>query len=82
MEEEQAAAAAVADPPAEAPKVDGKDDDAILARAQKLISKIVETQANPNPRHLHALATILEAQESRCPIALSLILIRMLITRF
>ncbi|XP_042434385.1 DDB1- and CUL4-associated factor homolog 1-like isoform X1 [Zingiber officinale] len=71
MAEERAAAAAVAvaaaaaDTPAEAPKVDGKEDEAILARAQKLISKIVETQVNPNPRHLHALATILEAQESR-----------------
>ncbi|XP_008783406.2 DDB1- and CUL4-associated factor homolog 1-like [Phoenix dactylifera] len=40
-------------------------DEALLARAQKLISKIVASQANPNPRLLHTLATMLEAQESR-----------------
>lgn len=41
------------------------EDEALLSRAQKLISKIVATQANPNPRLLHTLATMLEAQESR-----------------
>lgn len=47
-------------------KVNGEgDDEALVARAQKLIGKIVDTQENPNPRLLHALASILEAQESR-----------------
>ncbi|RWW29675.1 hypothetical protein BHE74_00030128 [Ensete ventricosum] len=47
-------------------KVNGEgDDEALVARAQKLIAKIVDTQDNPNPRLLHALASILEAQESR-----------------
>ncbi|WOL03551.1 DDB1- and CUL4-associated factor [Canna indica] len=66
MDEEIAAAPAVAaGAPEEEAKVEGDDDEAIVARAQRLISKIVEAQANPNPRNLHALATILEAQESR-----------------
>ncbi|URE16757.1 LisH [Musa troglodytarum] len=47
-------------------KVNGEgDDEALVARAQKLIGKIVDTQENPNPRLLHALASLLEAQESR-----------------
>ncbi|KAG1328037.1 DDB1- and CUL4-associated factor [Cocos nucifera] len=41
------------------------EDEALLTRAQKLISKIVASQANPNPRLLHTLATMLEAQEAR-----------------
>nr|XP_019703984.1 DDB1- and CUL4-associated factor homolog 1 isoform X2 [Elaeis guineensis] len=41
------------------------EDEALLTQAQKLISKIVASQANPNPRLLHTLATMLEAQESR-----------------
>lgn len=64
MQPERAREAA-AGPSGEEAKAEGEEHEAILARAQRLISKIVETQANPNPRHLHALATILEAQESR-----------------
>lgn len=47
------------------------EDEALLARAQKLISKIVASQANPNPRLLHTLATILEAQEYRYLLSVS-----------
>lgn len=43
----------------------GTEDEAILSSAQRLISKINAGQDNPNPRHLHALASILEKQESR-----------------
>ncbi|CAL9174091.1 unnamed protein product [Musa hybrid cultivar] len=64
MQPERAREAA-AGPSGEEAKAEGEEHEAILARAQRLVSKIVETQANPNPRHLHALATILEAQESR-----------------
>ncbi|XP_068659133.1 DDB1- and CUL4-associated factor homolog 1-like [Aristolochia californica] len=41
------------------------EDEALIARAQRLISKIVSTQANPRPKILHALASILEKQEAR-----------------
>ncbi|KAL0922788.1 hypothetical protein M5K25_006806 [Dendrobium thyrsiflorum] len=41
-------------------------EEALLSRAQRLISKIMADELNPNPRHLHALASILETQESRC----------------
>ncbi|PKA64774.1 DDB1- and CUL4-associated factor like 1 [Apostasia shenzhenica] len=45
--------------------VEASEDEAMLSPAQRLISKITASQANPNPRHLHALASILETQESR-----------------
>ena len=41
------------------------EEEALLSRAQNLMSKISEAEANPNPMHLHALASILETQESR-----------------
>ncbi|KAK8960180.1 hypothetical protein KSP40_PGU006263 [Platanthera guangdongensis] len=41
------------------------EDEALLSSARRLISKITATQDNPNPWHLHALASILEKQESR-----------------
>lgn len=72
MEPETATAAA---PPEEGEAVvaAGTDEEArkeveeemLVARAQRLISKITATQANPNPRLIHALASMLEAQESR-----------------
>ncbi|XP_038972991.1 DDB1- and CUL4-associated factor homolog 1-like [Phoenix dactylifera] len=62
----EAAAAAEAEATAglEEPREESEDE-ALLSRAQKLISKIVANQANPNPRLLHTLATMLEAQELR-----------------
>lgn len=41
------------------------EDEALISKAQRLISKISSAQANPNPKHLHALASILETEESR-----------------
>lgn len=66
--EEEGAAEAVCPPEGAKADAEAEGDEAILARAQRLITKIVETLANPDPRRLHALATILEAQESRCPL--------------
>ncbi|CAI9775647.1 unnamed protein product [Fraxinus pennsylvanica] len=37
----------------------------LIAKAQSLIEKITSNPENPNPNALHALSTILEAQESR-----------------
>lgn len=59
-----APAAAVASEGSGEPRAESEDE-ALLSRAQLLISTISSTQANPNPRHLHALASILETQESR-----------------
>ncbi|XP_043712556.1 DDB1- and CUL4-associated factor homolog 1-like isoform X2 [Telopea speciosissima] len=41
------------------------EDEILLSKAQNLISKITSSQANPNSNVLHALASILETQESR-----------------
>ncbi|KAG9442242.1 hypothetical protein H6P81_018096 [Aristolochia fimbriata] len=38
---------------------------ALLARAQRLVSKIISTRENPSPKLLHALASIFETQEAR-----------------
>ncbi|KAM0946292.1 putative transcription factor WD40-like family [Dioscorea sansibarensis] len=40
------------------------EEEVLVARAQRLISKITATQANPNPKLIHALASMLEAQET------------------
>ncbi|KAL1552625.1 DDB1- and CUL4-associated factor 1-like [Salvia divinorum] len=40
------------------------ENDLLIAKAQSLIDKITESPANPSPDVLHALATILETQES------------------
>ncbi|KAG9440226.1 hypothetical protein H6P81_020391 [Aristolochia fimbriata] len=49
-----------------APETDEESkDEVLLARAQRLVTKIVATQANPSPKILHALASIFEAQEAR-----------------
>ncbi|OVA04073.1 WD40 repeat [Macleaya cordata] len=37
----------------------------LVSKAQELMSKIISSRANPNPKLLHALASILENQESR-----------------
>ncbi|KAJ6798378.1 DDB1- and CUL4-associated factor-like protein 1 [Iris pallida] len=41
------------------------EEEALAERAKQLIAKISAAQAKPNPRHLHALASMLEDQESR-----------------
>ncbi|WVZ87815.1 hypothetical protein U9M48_034392 [Paspalum notatum var. saurae] len=41
------------------------DEEALLARAQALISRILDRQLHPNPRLLHTLATMCERHEAR-----------------
>lgn len=41
------------------------EDDELVAKAQKLMDKITSAPDNPNPTVLHALASLLETQESR-----------------
>lgn len=41
------------------------EDDELVARAHKLMEKITSSPDNPNPTVLHALASLLETQESR-----------------
>ncbi|KAF5461496.1 hypothetical protein F2P56_017587 [Juglans regia] len=41
------------------------EDDKLIANAQKLMEKITSSPENPSPFVLHALASILETQESR-----------------
>ncbi|KAJ4962876.1 hypothetical protein NE237_022815 [Protea cynaroides] len=60
------AAADSQQPPAESEEPKNESEDEILlSKAQNLIAKITSSQANPNPKVLHALASILETQESR-----------------
>ncbi|XP_042002559.1 DDB1- and CUL4-associated factor homolog 1-like [Salvia splendens] len=40
------------------------ENDLLMAKAQSLMDKIIARRENPNPDFLHALATILETQES------------------
>ncbi|KAI3983889.1 hypothetical protein MKX01_011597 [Papaver californicum] len=44
---------------------DDDDDDKSLSLAQQLITEIMLSPTNPNPNALHALASLLETQESR-----------------
>lgn len=41
------------------------DNEVLIAKAQSLVDKITASPDNPSPNVLHALATILETQESR-----------------
>lgn len=41
------------------------EDDELIAKAQKLMEKITSSPDNPNPTVLHALASLIETQESR-----------------
>ncbi|TQD73628.1 hypothetical protein C1H46_040830 [Malus baccata] len=41
------------------------EGDELVAKAQKLMDKITAAPDNPNPTVLHALASLLETQESR-----------------
>jgi len=42
-----------------------EDEEALLARAQNVISRILEREHDPNPRLLHTLATMCEHHEAR-----------------
>ncbi|KAM0874843.1 hypothetical protein ACQ4PT_037177 [Festuca glaucescens] len=69
--------AAAAAPPASVPAAaaepekpeeeaeEGDEEDALLDRAQALISRVLEQEADPNPRLIHTLATICDVQEAR-----------------
>lgn len=68
------AVVAAAPPPAAAEQGEvqmNKEDDEklknelVLIQAQRLMDKITSSSENPNPSVLHALASILETQESR-----------------
>ena len=41
------------------------EEDELIAKAHKLMEKITASPDNPNPTVLHALASVLETQESR-----------------
>ncbi|KAL8171430.1 hypothetical protein V2J09_023234 [Rumex salicifolius] len=41
------------------------EDEVLVSKAQKLMNMITSSQENPNPKVLHALASILENQEAR-----------------
>jgi HIV-1 Vpr-binding protein len=60
-----APAAAEPEKPEEAEAEEGDEEDALLDRAQALISRVVGQEADPNPRLIHTLATICEDQEAR-----------------
>jgi hypothetical protein len=41
------------------------DDGAVLARAQAVIVRVLDREADPNPRLLHTLATLCEHHDQR-----------------
>lgn len=55
----------IEDHPVEEPRNGDDDDDQTLTLAQQLITEIMLSPTNPNPNALHALASLLETQESR-----------------
>ncbi|KAI3919224.1 hypothetical protein MKW92_012792 [Papaver armeniacum] len=55
----------IEDHPVEEPRIGDDDDDQTLTLAQQLITEIMLSPTNPNPNALHALASLLETQESR-----------------
>lgn len=61
--EPTASAAAAAEGTEERQEED--ENDVLMAKAQSLMDKITANPENPSPNVLHALSTILEAQESR-----------------
>lgn len=77
MDEQANQAQAEAQPPAEEPPAQAQggeeeeeeeaknEDDELIAKAQKLMEKITSSSENPSPLVLHALASVLETQESR-----------------
>ncbi|KAA8521008.1 hypothetical protein F0562_011704 [Nyssa sinensis] len=70
-ESQLASAAEAAPPPPPTPVEDEEDHESnneeenLLSRAQTLMDKITHSADNPNPNVLHALASLLETQESR-----------------
>ena len=62
-EKEAAAATAAAAEPGSGPP--HEDEDALLARAHTVISRILDRELDPNPRLLHTLATMCELHEAR-----------------
>ena len=54
---------AAADEPGSGPP--HEDEDALLARAHTVISRILDRELDPNPRLLHTLATMCELHEAR-----------------
>lgn len=48
------------------------EDDELIAKAQKLMEKITSSPENPSSSALHALASLLETQESRYAFSLYL----------
>ena len=48
------------------------EDDELIAKAQKLMEKITSSPENPSSSALHALASLLETQESRYAFSLFL----------
>jgi len=61
-ESEKAATAAAAEPGSGPPH---EDEDALLARAHTVVSRILDRELDPNPRLLHTLATMCELHEAR-----------------
>jgi HIV-1 Vpr-binding protein len=55
------------EPPASLPAAAEPEDveTRLLERAQALISRVVEQEADPNPRLIHTLATLCEDHETR-----------------
>jgi hypothetical protein len=47
-----------------------EDEDALLARAHTVISRIIDRELDPNPRLLHTLATMCELHEARSVLCL------------
>ena len=41
------------------------EDEGLISKAQKFMEMITSSPDNPNPKALHALASLLETQESR-----------------
>ncbi|KAK7351425.1 hypothetical protein VNO77_10883 [Canavalia gladiata] len=54
-----------ASPPRDEEEDSKKEEDELIAKVNKLIEKITSAPDNPKPTVLHALASILETQESR-----------------
>lgn len=54
-----------APPPQDEEEDSKKEEEELIAKVNKLMEKITSAPDNPNATVLHALASILEAQESR-----------------
>jgi hypothetical protein len=63
--EEPVPAADAAAEPEEAEAEERDEEDLLMERAQAVISRVVEQEADPNPRLIHTLATICDDQEAR-----------------